>query len=390
MPKKKNKDGYFRSTFVIGKNPDGNPKRIIIRGKTKKEHDEKLAEAKRLHLRGIDLNDITVNEWGQRWLRIYKANASNEQRKMYSTKLEKFIKPWFGEKPIKIIRASDLQEMMNSFTGKKRGTIVKIRQVIKQMFEAAERDGIIERNPAAYLELPLLEENPRRPLTNIERATIWGVSKTHFCGDYVLVMMLCGLRRGECIALRVEDVDLVRKRIIINKALRFYNNIGKEKSPKSKAGIREVPIPNVLYNILEKRCEGKSPDTLLFTKSEGSPATQQTCKWWWNSFIRQCHITVGAKQYRNKILTETSAFDNNVTPHYLRHTYATDLYASGIDERAQKYFMGHAPLNDVTDIYRKMNDTAFSRAASMIDAYFIKLYSRINEGCAKNVPTINI
>jgi integrase len=306
--KKKEKDGYFRSTFVIGKKADGKPQRITVRAKTKKEHDEKLAEAKRLYSKGVALDDTTVEEWGRRWLAVYKANASPEQRDMYRVKLERDILPVIGRMPIKSVRASHLQEIMNSFSGGKKGTVVKIRQVLKQMFEFAARDDIIERNPAAYLELPELEEKLRRPLADIERATVWSVAQEHPCGDYVLVMLLCGLRRGECIALTVGDVDFSGNRLIINKSLRFRGNIGEEKGPKSKAGNREVPIPDILLPILQRRCEDKNSESLLFTKKDGRAATKQTCRWWWLSFIRQCHITAGAKQYRNKILTETSPF----------------------------------------------------------------------------------
>jgi site-specific recombinase XerD len=53
----------------------------------------------------------------------------------------------------------------------------------------------------------------------------------------------------------------------------------------------------------------------------------------------------------------------------MRHTYATDLYAAGVDEKAQKVFLGHAS-SDVTDIYRKMNEAAFLRALQQLNDYY--------------------
>lgn len=374
MPQKKNKDGYFRSTLVIGKKPDGKPERITIRAKTKREHDEKLAEAKRLHSKGVAQCDVTVREWSERWLSVYKANASPKQQYAYRSYAEKHILPSIGHLPIKNIRASHLQEMMNNHVGGKKGTVTKIMATIKQMFEAAEREGIIERNPSAYLTLPELTEALRRPLTDIERDVIWQVAQSHFAGTYVLTMLFCGLRRGECAGLKRKYVDFDNDRLLVREALRHSTNQGELKPPKSKAGIREVPIPDALRPYLEKQCEGKLPEDFLFTKVDGGRATDTMCRRWWQSFKRICHIKAGAKLYRNKILIETSPFGDELTPHYLRHNYATDLYAAGVDEQAQKYFLGHSPGNDVTSIYRKMNEDAFVRASNLMNTYMNNKY----------------
>ena len=370
MALKKNKDGYFRSTFVIGKKPDGKPERVTIRAKTKKEHDEKLAEAKRLHSKGISQGGLTVNEWSERWLKVYKANASRGQQAMYAAKLKNNIAPVIGSFEIKSIRASHLQDLLNGHAGGKSSTVQKIRLTIQQMFADAELEGVIERNPASRLELPNLEEAQRRPLTEIERATVYQVAQEHKFGAYVLTMLFCGLRRGECLALRIKDVDFDKKKISVTKAISLWEkNVGYEKGPKSEAGIMTVPIPDILMPPLAAHCEGKLPDELLFPKTDGNYATKTTVRWWWQSFIRECHIKAGAKLYRNAIQYDTSPFGKEVTPHFLRHTYATDLYSAGVDENAQRTFLGHTST-DVTDVYRKMSDAAFERARGYINDFY--------------------
>jgi len=372
MPK--NKDGYFRSTFVVGY-VDGKPKRITVRAKTKKELDFKLAEAKRRYGRGASLEDITVSDWAERWLRIYKANVSDSQKRHYSAKLENDILPFIGHFPIRDIRASHLQEILNFFDGGRVGTVQKIKITIKQLFLDAQIEGLIDRNPSIKLELPDLVEATRRPLTLFERLIVFEVAKTHGCGAYVLTMLLCGLRRGECIALRVGNIDFQKLTIHVALSLSFdRGNKGTEKDPKSKAGTRNVPIPAILLPFLEAKCQDKEPDDILFPKADGKHATRQTCVWWWKSFKRQCHLLAGAKVYRNQVQVETSPFSDEITPHYLRHTYATDLYAAGVDDKAQKSFLGHSS-SDVTDIYRKMNEAAFTRALTQINEYNSLIYS---------------
>lgn len=133
--------------------------------------------------------------------------------------------------------------------------------------------------------------------------------------------------------------------------------------------MREVPIPDLLLPTLIALCEGKKAEGIIFSKADGKHATKQTCRMWWRSFLRKCHIASGAELYRNKVELETSKFSDDITPHYLRHTYATDLYAAGVDEKARKFFLGHVS-NDVTDIYTKMSDSAFIRAANLINEYY--------------------
>lgn len=369
MKLKKNKDGYYRTSFVVGKRPDGTPERVTVRGKTQKEFDEKLAEAKRLHGKGLAMGNMTVFEWSERWMTVYKANATDTQKEHYKAKLKHDIIPAIGSMRIRDVRTSHLQELLNAYAGQKKGTVQKIRIALRQLFEDAETEGIIERNPASRLELPDMEEVVRRPLTALERKTVLAVATTHPRGPYVLTMLYCGLRRGECLALTAGDIDLKGKRLAVKKSWSLRKNIGKEKDTKSDAGMREVPIPDLLLPTLHALCNDKKEDALLFPKSDGKHATKQTCTWWWNSFKRQCHIAAGAKVYRNKVLVDSSPFSDDLSPHYLRHTYATDLYAAGVDEKARKAFLGHAS-NDVTDTYTKMSDAAFDRAAKLINQYY--------------------
>ena len=71
-------------------------------------------------------------------------------------------------------------------------------------------------------------------------------------------MLLCGLRRGERIALRVKDIAFDVPCIRVNKSLEFPGNVGFEKGSKSKAGVRDVPIPDILLPYLKNQCNGKS------------------------------------------------------------------------------------------------------------------------------------
>jgi len=379
-PKPDKRRRYHKGSVTVGKKPDGTPDRRYVYGKTKKERDAKVAELRRQRGRGLQLGGTTVREWSETWMAAYKANATENQKAHYAAKLKHDILPAVGNMRVADVRASHLQELLNAYAGGKKGTVEKIRNAIRQLFSDAAYEGVIERNPAERLELPELEEDARRPLTCMEREVALSVAGAHRSGPYVLAMYYLGIRRGECIALTRRDVDLEARRAIIDKSVEFKGNVGGESSTKAAKlrkrrarddealGARVVPIPGAFVPALSAACEGKGPDDLLFPKADGKLATKQACAWRWKSFARQCHIASGARLYRNAVVQGTSSFGQDVTPHYLRHTYATDLYAAGVDEKARQEFLGHA-LRDVTDAYTKMTGAAFDRAAGLIDLY---------------------
>ena len=378
--KVKKKYEYVRKSFTIGKKANGKPERIWVRGKTDDEAEENLREVKRLYARGLKLGEMTVNEWSKLWMKAYKADATENQKNHYAAKLRLDILPAIGSMRVMDVRKSHLQMILSSYSGGKKGTVEKIRNAMRQLFADAVEEGIIERDPSSRIVLPTLEEKPRRPLTCIEREAVINAAKEHHHGAPMLTMLYTGLRISECVALTRGDIDLVKKRLVVNKAILLKGNKGNVTTTKAEkmrkkrgrnvdVGTRVVPIPDILLTVLENVCVGKKPKDRLFPKTDGKNATQSTVTWWWKSFTRQCHIKAGAKIYRNGVQYETSPFSVDVTPHYLRHTYATDLYAAGVDDKARHDFLGHAQ-RDVTDIYTKMSDEAFKRALNLMNDYY--------------------
>ncbi len=282
MPKKKTdatppkEYTYYKASVTVGKKADGKPERIYVRGKTPQERDEERDRIKKLYARGLNFREITVSEWSDRWMAVYKANASDTQKDHYKVKLKNDILPSIGSLRMRSVRLSHLQELLNKYSGKKKGTVEKIRNALRQLFADAEVEGIIERNPALRLELPMLEEKPRRPLTEVERDALIKVAATHPAGAYVLTMLYTGARRGECIALERSDIDLERRRITISKEINLRKNVGtvektkaakmrkKRVKPNEDAGVRVVPIPDVLLSVMAQLCEGKKSAIYCF------------------------------------------------------------------------------------------------------------------------------
>ncbi|CDX01512.1 Integrase protein [Desulfitobacterium hafniense] len=386
-PKKPEDYKYVKRSFVVGKKEDGSQERIIVRGKTAKEAEAKLAEAKRLHARGLQAGELTVREWSERWQRSYKTTVSDAQKNHYDAKLKLDILPFIGDKRIKDITKADLQALLNGYAGGKKGTVEKIKHTLCLLFGDAVYEGIIERDPSARLDLPLVEVDARRPLTPIERDTLIKVAKGHKHGLYALLILYTGLRRGECLALTVGDIDLDRKRISVTKAIKMKGNTptlaGTKTAEMKKAktqritrgeevGHRIVPIPDLVMDRLKAKLTDKAPQELVFSKGNGTYVTQIVVQNWWRSIKRNCHIAAGAKLYRNAVQVDTSPIGDEISAHYLRHTYATDLLAAGVDDFIRSAFMGHSSVN-VTGGYTKLSEEAIDRALELMNNYYSKM-----------------
>lgn len=379
---------YVRVSKMVGSKEDGTRKRIYGLGKNNREAQAKLDEAVRLYEQSLKGADLTVREWSERWKKSYKTTVSERQKAHYDAKLRLDILPVIGDVRMRDVTLEDLQSLIDAYSGGKKGTVEKIYQTIRLLFTDAEYEGIVERNPAARLKKPKVVKRTRRYLKPIERETLLQVAKTHKHGPYVLTILYTGMRRGEALALLRSDVDLEKKQISITKAIQLHKNqptlagtktaeMIKSKSNETPEddeetlGNRIVPIPDVLMPVLTEVCANKTNADILFPKSDGKYASMQTVIGWWRSVKRQCHIAAGAQMYRNAIKIETSPIDDNISLHYLRHTYSQDLLEAGVDNFVRASLLGHS-TKDVTSQYSKMTDELLATSLEQINTYLNK------------------
>lgn len=395
------KDGRLRTTFTYeGKQYD-------VKAQSKTELIKKYYEKKAALERGEGKIDktMTVKAWSALWLKTYiqpkvrqpgqpkdEFSMTEKSYQMYPSKLNNYILPSIGRYKLKDITGAHLQQMLNALAGGSKATVSKVRLVTKAMFHQAYLDRLIVFDPSINLQLPQVTQGQRRPLTDEERIAFNQACERHPQGLWFKLLLATGIRPGEAMALTVGDFDLSKGLLSISKAVESGSHV--VSTPKTKAGIRTVPIPFNLIQPLSTFFENRLPNAIAFPQADGiSMKTADSVLNEWRSFFRCMEICAGAKTIKKgwrggfrtiikdgyektacgRIMEmdtdgeDGHSLDQELTIYYLRHTYCTDLQRAGVDMYSAKYLMGHEDISTTAKIYTHGGEDTALAAAKIIN-----------------------
>jgi integrase len=223
----------------------------------------------------------------------------------------------------------------------------KAHRVLSLVLDLAVRDGRLPRNPAAGVRLPRPAIARKQFLTAAEVAALADASGR----DRVLVYVLayCGLRFGEATGLRVGDVDLIRRRLRIERSISDVDGHLVVTSPKSHHA-REVPVPSFVAAMLVDLVAGQPADAPLLTGRDGGLLRG-------NNFRRRSFDQAAA-----------SVGLAGLTPHDLRHTAASLAVSAGANVKAVQRMLGHASAAMTLDVYAGLFGDDLDAVADRLDA----------------------
>lgn len=323
--------------------------------------------------------NTTVRKWAKEWLEVYidVREITAKSAAMYHEKLDNYILPAIGSMKLKDVRDTHLKRVLNGANSSK-STAQKVKITMQAMFKQARKSRLIAYDPAEDLELPKAPTKKRHPITEYERKNILEVAEWHRAGLYVLLVMCCGLRNGEIIALQWKDIDLKAGVIHVTKDLESGSSTTNIKKPKSDSGIRDVGIPEILRSRLVKPKNGDFQYVLLQPKGK-KRHTEGSLRCLWNNFKRELDIHMGAELYRNQIvkhcyeinpLLESEENWKDLVPYSLRHTYGTDQQRAGVPLNVTKYTMGHSDVSVTSKYYIATTPDVVDGATKALDEYY--------------------
>ena len=244
--------------------------------------------------------------------------------------------------------ARELDEYIKDFSAtRSRKTVVTQLQVIRQILRKAEVDGVISYNPAASVKPPRNLKQTRREAPSKEQIEKIKAAVDAPFGLFPCLVYYTGCRRGEALALTGKDVDREKQLIHITKSVYHIGNAPHIKQPKTERGTRAVPLLRALDAMLPKRL---GTGYLFSTDGGKTPLTND-------------QFTRFYKEYQDKSGV-------TVTPHQIRHGYATALFESGVDAKTAQTLLGHAQLSTTMDIYTHVCHDVISAAAKKMNENF--------------------
>ena len=238
------------------------------------------------------------------------------------------IVDYFGDSYIKKISASDISLFLETMVSEQFSTktIKDETSILKMIFKFAAVKKYITENVMQYINPPKGQpKKERQALTNDEMKIIENNIDKEF-GLLAYFLLYSGLRRGEVLALEWEDIDFKDSCIKVTKSVEFIGCSPRLKSPKTSAGKRIVPMIDRLKKVLNKR------------KATGIVFNQD------GHYMNSSYFERHWKKYKN----ETGL---TVSPHQLRHTFATLLYEWDISDKDTQEILGHSDISTTRNIY---------------------------------------
>ena len=366
MPKKKER---IRTKVVVGHDPEGKAIVKWATGYTKREVEARKQELRREYVTGVAdrRQDTLYRFYAQSWYDTYKKNKLSESSKRsYANALNNHILPFIGDKQLRAISAMDLQALMNRLEGRSSTLIGDVFSILRRTFAHACAHGLIDRDPALSLEKPSSQNGQRRALTEAEAAAALSVGFTHPQGLLLLLLYFTGARRGEVLGLTWGDIDFDRHMLSIRRDVDFVTGgIGGVKTP---AAIREIPIPDPLYDRL---CSLRGlPSAYVLPSKSGTFLCQATFKRLWKQLMAamlEADPTIESRVLENtpkkpargksSARSALHIVGSVLTPHYFRHHYASFLYAAGVDPLTAQRILGHSDPKTTLAIYTHLSAT---------------------------------
>ena len=367
---KRRPDGRYGARVNLG-----NKQYKYVCANTAKELEEKISQLKLKVGKGLDISAErdTFDEWGQIWLRQKKMTVCDQTYRTCESRYKRLEPLYFLT--IDKIRLNDLQSIFYDLSSElSKKTLIGLKQDISQIMELAIANRVMDYNCAKAIVIPNTAKAPkhRRALTKEEQR--WIRETPHRAQTAAMIMMYAGLRRGELLALTWSDIDLEKQTISINKAVEFVDGKPQVKNcGKTDAAMRTVYIPTLLTDYLKKV---EKTTLLVCPSAHGTLMTDTSWKRLWESYLKELNFRYG--DFSGCIgLTVKSKFQPgglplvipNITAHWLRHTFITNMYFAGVDLLTAKEQAGHSDIRTTSEIYTHLDAEFKERKMQSLNNY---------------------
>ena len=266
----------------------------------------------------------TFIEWYDKWLELFKKDVKEITKRDYSASLN-YVKDIFN-KPLDKITSIEIIELLNKITFERRRQ--KVYEILNDIFKRAKINEVIEKNPIEKIDKPKHKRINGQALTNQDEDNFETYLKIENL-DMFLVCLYQGLRKGEMLALTINDFDFENKTLSINKSLNDKDEIDTTKNTHS---VRVMPLFDKTLTLMQKY-KNKTGRVFDYTYKQSAHLFEK--------FVKKYFA---GKKY---------------TAHSLRHTFVTKCQENNIPLHIIQKWVGHVKGSAVTSsVYTHTRESA--------------------------------
>lgn len=325
---------------------------VVSRADQREQATQRAAEAAKI---------LTLRQYGERVFMPSKAvTMSENSRANYQNYLDKKIYPALGDIKLPEITPAQISALLLDMQsdGKAHGTVIKAYTILHSLFKMAYMADMVQRNPMDKVERP----KPRKDEIKAEGVEAYTVAEVQQIMESLaaeplkwraLVHLLIdtGIRRGECCALKWENVDFATGAIKVTGNLCYTADKGVYLDTPKNGRIRTVYAgADTIALLRELRAEqaGKAISAYVFTReSDPEPMHPQSPTRYLKNFSDRYGVP-------------------GLHPHKLRHTFASIAITSGADIASVSEALGHTDKAVTLRMYTHASEESISRASQIV------------------------
>jgi integrase len=297
------------------------------------------------------LGKTTIGELGPAWLARQQGHMKPSAFRPLESAWRVHVKPRWAHRRIADIRFSEVQSWVADLSGSLgASTVSTVYSVLARVLDDAVKDRMVASNQARGVKLP---KRPARRNVYLNAEQLQRLADES--GRYralVLLLGVGGLRWGEAAALRVSDIDFLRRKVHLHRNAVMVGGkpvVGSLKSGDS----RTVVLPAFVIDALAQTAKGKGRDELLWpSRSGGYLGPPVPSKSWLSGAVERCQ--------------KADPTFPRITAHALRHTAASLAISAGANPKVVQRMLGHASAAMTLDVYADLFDSDLSTVAESV------------------------
>ena len=364
---RKRKDGRWEGRYTAGHDPEtGKAIYKNVLGRSQAEVKEKLKQAIE-ETQALDVTKAgkyTVGEWMEVWFQDYaKIKVRPSSHQTYQGYIHNHIRPNIGDIPLEKLTSLDLQKFYKKLLvqgrvdrveakGQPKGlsakTVRNIHQILSSALKLAQEQRLILTNPAEGCALPRVEHQEMKTLTTVQLASFFREARESGVFELYYLELATGLRRGELLGLKWEDVDLERGDLRVRRQVSRINGEVVEAPLKTKNAYRTLPLAEDTVSVLREQRKKVGNSPWVFPSPDGGPISP-------DSVLHMLH----------RVLKRAGL--PKVRFHDLRHTFATLALQNGVDVKTVSGMLGHFSAGFTLDTYAHITSAAQRQAAKTME-----------------------